>query len=313
MLLGATFAQAGGLTATLSQNGTLSAFYGADAFKEAYNAASDSAVITLSGGSFNSPSSIKKSITIIGNGAFNDSSTSPATTIGDLTVAADSVTIEGVITTKLTLSTVSNFTLMKSQVTSFFKAAADSTVNTNTRVEDSYVNQFQAIQTSVNCYINRCSIGEFQTLNSTKNLAVIENTNVSYWHSTYNNYTQPYAIYRNCRLGCFYYNNRSAIPLSSPSEFYDVTFEIRPYDSSATLSDYWFSFDTGVQYNGILRNLLESNSSAPIKSGSFSTSAGRGPVGHVSSPAIPEITSATIDNKTDGEGKLKVKINVTVH
>ena len=60
-----------GLTATLQQGETMTAFYGVNAFVDAYNAAEDGAVITLSEGKFNDVSSIEKSITVIGNMAFD--------------------------------------------------------------------------------------------------------------------------------------------------------------------------------------------------------------------------------------------------
>ena len=59
------------LTATLQQGDEMKAFYGADAFKQAYEAAESSgAIITLSAGSFNEVESIEKSMTIIGYNAF---------------------------------------------------------------------------------------------------------------------------------------------------------------------------------------------------------------------------------------------------
>ena len=57
--------------ATLQHGSETQVFYGADAFKQAYNAAADTLdVITLSGGEFNSPDDICKSVAIYGNGAF---------------------------------------------------------------------------------------------------------------------------------------------------------------------------------------------------------------------------------------------------
>ena len=57
-----------GLTATLQQGGTMTPFYGPDAFVQAYNAAQKGAIITLSAGVFNTVDSIMKEVTIIGNG-----------------------------------------------------------------------------------------------------------------------------------------------------------------------------------------------------------------------------------------------------
>ena len=62
------------LVATLSQNGTVSQYYGATALQEAYEAAEDGAVITLSSGTFNAVD-INKAITLRGAGCIEDTHT----------------------------------------------------------------------------------------------------------------------------------------------------------------------------------------------------------------------------------------------
>ena len=65
--------------ATLKHNGNISVYYGVNAFVEAYNAAANGDIITLSDGTFNAPLSgsdpapITKGITLRGNGAQPDS------------------------------------------------------------------------------------------------------------------------------------------------------------------------------------------------------------------------------------------------
>jgi hypothetical protein len=59
--------------ATLKHNDSISVYYGANAFVEAYNAAANGDIITLSDGIFSTPSSgVKKGITVRGNGAVAD-------------------------------------------------------------------------------------------------------------------------------------------------------------------------------------------------------------------------------------------------
>ena len=58
--------------ATLKHNGNISVYYGANAFVEAYNAAENGDIITLSDGTFNA-TTISKEITLRGNGAQPDS------------------------------------------------------------------------------------------------------------------------------------------------------------------------------------------------------------------------------------------------
>ncbi|MEE1097281.1 MAG: hypothetical protein U0K83_03025 [Bacteroidales bacterium] len=58
--------------ATLKHNDSISVYYGQNAFVEAYNAAANGDIITLSDGIFNAPSTVQKGITVRGNGAVAD-------------------------------------------------------------------------------------------------------------------------------------------------------------------------------------------------------------------------------------------------
>lgn len=60
--------------ATLKHNGNISVYYGANAFVEAYNAASDGDTINLSDGNFTFNGTMQKSLTLRGNGAQADTS-----------------------------------------------------------------------------------------------------------------------------------------------------------------------------------------------------------------------------------------------
>jgi hypothetical protein len=58
--------------ATLKHNDSISVYYGANAFVQAYNAATHGDIITLSDGIFSTPSRVQKGITVRGNGAVAD-------------------------------------------------------------------------------------------------------------------------------------------------------------------------------------------------------------------------------------------------
>lgn len=91
--------------ATLSHNGEITLFYGAEALKEAHNIAENGDVITLSPGSFNSVD-ITKLVTIRGAGMGikvdnNDTYFEPTVIIGDFTISANGnsvyqLTLEGI-------------------------------------------------------------------------------------------------------------------------------------------------------------------------------------------------------------------------
>ncbi len=95
------FAQSS-LIATLSHEGEITAFYGADALKEAHEAAAHGDAITLSSGSF-AATDITKAVTLRGAGMLLDTVNNvlPTTIIGDFTIQiADTVTkkltVEGI-------------------------------------------------------------------------------------------------------------------------------------------------------------------------------------------------------------------------
>ncbi len=58
--------------ATLKHNDSISVYYGASAFEQAYNAAANGDIITLSDGMFYAPDNMRKGITVRGNGACSD-------------------------------------------------------------------------------------------------------------------------------------------------------------------------------------------------------------------------------------------------
>lgn len=92
------FAQSS-LLATLSHDGSISTFYGADALKDAYNAAKNGDVITLSSGSFNAVD-IAKGLTIRGAGMGIDTlyNSEPTVIMGNF-----SIKIPNTVTSRFTL------------------------------------------------------------------------------------------------------------------------------------------------------------------------------------------------------------------
>ena len=58
--------------AALKHNDSISVYYGANAFEQAYNAAANGDIITLSDGIFSTPQYVQKGITVRGNGAVAD-------------------------------------------------------------------------------------------------------------------------------------------------------------------------------------------------------------------------------------------------
>lgn len=318
------------LTAALQSGNKLTPFYGSNAFVEAYNAAADGDVITLSPGSFNAVADINKSITVIGSFAFRDD-TSLSTVIGaDFKISANGVTIEGVrCNNVLTIKGADNLTINRS----YFSTLSDEEngekkIHDNTILTDCMIAvKYDAMSLSKNTVLRNCSINYFSDVNSSTDPAIIENCNITtfaYWNGSglSSSYTRPYAIYRNCFLGLYNYGTSAApvLQLYSPSEFHDVIFFSNFYDSrgNSNAKSWTIQFNSCIKNNAVkngtkygiggnLSNSQQFQSFLSYKYGNMTV----GPVEHKSYPAIPEISSSEIDTETDADGNIHVKITAT--
>ena len=315
-----------GLTATLQQGETMTAFYGVNAFVDAYNAAEDGAVITLSEGKFNDVSSIEKSITVIGNMAFIVEGYE-RTYLSNANIKADNITIEGIQFENLYLGNINNCHIKKCNISNNLSYINNTTHN-KTCIDQCFVNCDYAIKTSVNYCINNSIILYFQELNSASNIAYITNCYiVQFYNFRYKHY-QPYAIYKNCvlYLDIDNYDYKSDLHFSSPSEFRNNYF-LRICDNKRGSSSYVrVYFDEGCLNIG---NTYSDNSSKYIRHyyineqncllisshnqiGDDGTPVGiTGGSGFSPYPSVPRIISKSIASKTDSEGKLNVNISVS--
>ena len=335
MTSGSVFAD--GLTATLQQGDVMTPFYGVDAFKNAYAAAQDGAVITLSSGKFNDVGTVSKQITIIGAYAFDVTSTE-TTFLGSLTVAAHNIKIEGIYfsgTVTLgtsSLSSITNCTLRKCWIET---SLLGSYKHENTLVDQCVIKTEQAMAKSSKYCIKNSTIDYFAEINSTSNIAYIANCVVWHWFaciyssSKYienTTYKRPYAIYKNNYLGLYKSENSSiTLSLAPPSEFYNnrfcQTYMKKDYDDSEPYSFIKYitiSYGTGCVHENDVKGDQKFNKyfeypAHPVDAptGSDGTPVGPyGGTGFSEYPAIPRIISKTIDSNSDAEGKINVKITV---
>lgn len=313
-----------GLTATLQQGETMTAFYGVNAFKDAYNAAEDGAVITLSEGKFNYVSYIEKSITVIGNMAF-DVDGYEKTYLSGTTVKADNVTLEGIyFTGTVNLGNINNCHIKRCRIGSELGYVSN-TVHTNTLIDQCVILTENAMSTSRNYCLKNSTINYFFKTNSSEHIAYITNCYICYFAVYANStYAQPYAIYKNCVLGMDNNNYSGAsMYFYSPSEFYNNYFYRITSYSNYTNNTYKENFNNGCLNNG---NTNSGDKSAYVSNhytgnyiiNSFNQTGDDGtPIGITGGsgfspyPSIPRITSKQIDSKTDSEGKLNVKITVS--
>ncbi len=328
---------ADGLTATLQQGDVMTPFYGVNAFQEAYAAAENGAVITLSSGKFNDVATISKQITIIGAYAF-DATSSETTILGSTRVANHNVKIEGIYfsgTVSLgssSLTSIKNCTLKRCWIET---SLVGSYRHENTLVDQCVIKIEQAMANSLHYCIKNSTINYFAEMNSTTNLAYITNCVVWHWFgcmyssSKYienTNFKRPYAIYKNNYLGIYKTESSGiTVSLNSPSEFYNnlfcQTYMTQVYQDSepfSYLSSITLTYSSGCVNENNVKGDQKFNKyfeypahpiDAPL--GSDGTAVGPyGGTGFAEYPAIPRITSKTIDSNSDVEGKINVKITV---
>lgn len=318
------------LTATLQQGDVMTPFYGVNAFKEAYDAAQDGAIITLSSGKFNDVSTISKQITITGASAFF-ADNSERTILESTTIAANNIKIEGIYFLKTvtlgtsTLSRIENCTLKRCQIGS---SLYSNHIHENTLVDQCAIPSVQAMEKSKNFCIKNSTIDHFYGMNSATNIAYISNCVVwkfvCYVSNTY--YSLPYAIYKNNYLGIYKSDDsKKYFTLDSPSEYYNNVFcpsyMKRDYEDSDPYSFIEYvtiNYGSGCANNDNIKGnqkfekLLEQPAhpiDAPL--GSDGTVVGPyGGTGFSEYPAIPRIISKSIDSNSNAEGKINVKITV---
>ena len=316
---------ADGLTATLQQGDKMTAYFGEDAFKQAYEAASDGAVITLSAGGFNSDIVIEKQITIIGAYAFSGKDTEN-THVWSIQIGVDNVNIEGIyISTSLTLGhkdAISNCQIKRCWVESTLSA---NQTHTNTVVDQCVVKTETANAKGINYSIKNTTINKFGAKNTTDNMATITNCVVWQWtNGGSSGFYQPYAIYMNNILG----NGTSgdySMTADASSEFYHNAF-VRVKENGYGVFKVLFPsgidggnitgentdefYNTNLYYSGLNTYPAWHPKDKWETAGMDGTWIGiYGGTGFSAYPGIPRIVSRTIDSFTDAEGKLNVKIS----
>lgn len=313
------------LTATLQSGEKITPFYGTNAFVDAYNAAVDGDVITLSPGTFNT-TEIKKGITVIGAYAFSGDS-SKSSCMDSFSISADNVTMEGIRigSGTLTIKGADNLTVSRAEIYDVQDVEnGEKKYHDNTIFSDCMIIYYEAMSLSKNAVFKNCCIDYFEDCNESSYPALIENCNIPCfkYSTTSRNWTQPYAIYRNCFLGLYNYGSNSNSPtlnLYSPSEFHNVIFctNCKDPSTSSFAKAYTINYNSCIKDNVTIGEIMYgisyvSNSRNYSSFASYTYSGLTvGPSDVKYYPAIPEITSSEIDPETDAEGNLHVKISAT--
>ncbi len=167
------------MLATLSHEGEISTYYGANALKDAFNASQNGDVITLSSGSFNAID-ITKAVTIRGNGmsADNTSGSLPTILLGDFKInipsdVTQSLSMEGIFHNgSIEVINLSNSSFLKNRLGSIYDGGGNVS-NRNKMKNISFIHckilssfHIYGSANCINCYIGDPYLDGTVTINN---------------------------------------------------------------------------------------------------------------------------------------------------
>lgn len=359
------------LTATLQQGETMTPFYGENAFIEAYEAASDGDVITLSSGNFHTVGKIEKQVKIIGNGFYRGEThidyknvlfygTGGSWVTTSLLITADNVEIEGIKFRYIDLYNTNNVHISNCWIENLKQCGT----HTNTIIESCVIWKDSSLGKSDNCSYRNTLVCYFDNLNSKETPAFFSNCLLLHYYDYYcveegniiRNYDSPYGVFNNCLLGVRHYSYadvdltgyvnywqgfcRNAQTKSvAGQEYHKNAFFLYPYKFEKNSSGNWNEIlcedlltmiiynPPTDNYSPLLNALFKTNYVGSSESflwqkvktdisykGMDGTCVGiYGGSGFSDYSSIPHIIESTIESDTDSNGKLSVKLKVSVN
>lgn len=236
------FAQ--GYTATVHEGDKLiGAYFGVNAFRYAYNNASDGQTITLSEGDYKPlDSPIRKSLKIIGNSAFIVSmgyyTEVDHTNISNITIEADNVHIEGIYSSEtVKLGAIRNLLIRRCY---FWNLIAEKQ-HESTIIDQTVIRNHNALAKSRNLIVTNSTIDQMDA-NTESNMATFQNCVIYTWFPH-----MHIGIFRNCVLG---YNGSGTIYTQQPSKHYNNVFtSLYRFDEDASYSNNALTTPPSLSYN----------------------------------------------------------------
>lgn len=329
LFTGSAIAQSS-MLATLSHEGEISVFYGANALKEAHTAANHGDVITLSSGSF-SATDITKAITLRGAGVERNTSRNiyPTIITGDFSIAlSDSVkqnlTIEGIFNnfTVTIKNGLDNATFIKDRFKTLIYSGNTSSFKNNRFIHCKIVESLTAVSNSrsnslsfINCYIGTLSNNDCPT--------ILHNSIVGGNGEGFDIY--KYCTFYNCIIICDYGSNgiRSTIDASN-SVYNSIATNMTP-----GLEHYVYSKITSnsnhiiVKIDGVFKTfrvkgyneeeafeLLDDVKSKYLGTDSTQIGIHGGSYPYSSITTNPQITKCIVAPRSTADGKLSIDIEV---
>lgn len=306
--------KAQGATAMLQSGEKFSVFYGPDALQQAYDAAADGDVITLSIGTFTPLSdNMKKQLKITGASAFEENSN---TNIESMTISANDVQIEGIkFTSKLYVALADNLILKHCYVETL-TAGRD---NNKTLIDQCGIAKVEMMKFFKDFTFKNSTIGYFSSdnVNTSDNIGNITNCVIYNFYSGKN----IKAIYRN-NIFCVQGFSKETIECAEPSEFYNnFAFNISMLEAGiwATFkfSDNCINANNSNSEDNVILEDRTQRYPAQTKNeptGDDGTKIGiYGGTGFTSLPSIPSVTEKYIDLSTNEDGKIHVELKAKIN
>lgn len=302
--------KAQGATATLQSGEKLSVFYGPGALQEAYDAAIDGDIVTLSKGTFTPLSdSMKKSIKIIGTSAFEDNNT----VIENMTISANNVQIDGIKFSSKLYATLADNLIIKH---CYIETLTAGRINKKTLIDQSCIKLVEMMKFFVDFTFKNSTIGQFSSSNTNSEDNIGNITHCVIYR--FNSGKDIKAIYRN-NFFCIQEFMPKTIECAEPSEYYNnvainlnmdlwvsLNFSTNCINTNNTVLSGTEIFEDGKEkYPSTTKN--EPIGDDGTKVGIFGGS------GFTAFPSIPSIIERYIDSATNEDGKIHVEIKAKIN
>ena len=328
------FAQ-GSLLATLSHEGSISAYYGIDALKSAMAAAEDGDVITLSSGQFNA-ATINKAVTLRGAGMSMSTDSlnrhestliQNGFTINLTDTLAGRLVMEGLYFKNATSFTghIKNAQFLKCRFTNFIADNANAKITNATFIHCRIYNGFQ-MEANSSAYFVNCAVGCPRSESGSSSIE-FDNCFVKFDNgSSYGKYPDYVvnSFYKNCIIQMIYPNFNYIIPSSCTAynciglgNSYLFNYMPSGNNTNRCVGSISTVFKT---YNAINSNTFVSDAynfeltetAANTYLGLDGTQVGMygGNLVYDENPTIPQITKCNVAAKSTADGKLSVDIEV---
>lgn len=293
------------LIATLSHNGEVTTYYNSNAFTEAYNAAVDGDIITLSAGTFAAPSPIAKSLTIRGAGMMVEENPTIISNSIDAKLNSDNgyVNFEGLVFSSINVAGKGNYKFTKCRIRIL-----------NFGYDVCYVNY-------INCICDQSRLGNNHRITAVNSFFANGGASGTF----YGNYTNcvlnlkdsyssdKSASYSNCII----YSSKSYLLGAStvrnciyvgPNENF-----FNPSEISILSNNLSLPADTPIfKENTTTYELTEENAANWLGSDGTQVGMHGGALPFDPNTTLPKITKFNVASKTTANGKLAVDIEVNV-